>query len=97
MDEMSRADRFFAAVRLEQADRVPLFDFLFQQPLYEALIGRKPEAYNARDAVECALTLDNDGVWVPFGAFSGFRPGFFGRLRYGWNRAGLSGLSRRML
>lgn len=73
-DEMGRADRFFAAVRLEQPDRVPLFDFLFQQPLYEVLIGRRPEAYNARDAVECALALDNDGVWVPFGAFSGFRP-----------------------
>ena len=52
---------------------MPLFDFLFQQPLYEALIGHRPEGYNARDAVRCALALDHDGVWLPFGGFSGYQ------------------------
>ncbi|MBC7260822.1 MAG: hypothetical protein H5T63_02310, partial [Chloroflexi bacterium] len=71
---MTRQERFLTALKLEQPDRVPLFDFLFQQPLYEALIGRRPEAYNGPDAVRCALALDHDGVWLPFGGFSGYQP-----------------------
>lgn len=71
---MKRRERFLAAVRGEQPDRVPLFDFLFQQPLYGALIGHEPEGYNGPDAVECALALDHDGVWLPFGGFSGYQP-----------------------
>jgi uroporphyrinogen decarboxylase len=71
---MKRQERFLAALRREVPDRVPLFDFLFQQPLFQALIGRRPEGYNGRDAVECALALDHDGVWLPFGGFSGYQP-----------------------
>jgi uroporphyrinogen decarboxylase len=71
---MTRKQRFLTALKVQQPDRVPLFDFLFQQPLYEALIGHRPDSYNGRDAVGCALALNHDGVWVPFGGFSGFRP-----------------------
>jgi len=71
---VKRKDRFLAAVRGEAPDRVPMFDFLFQQPLYEGLIGRRPEGYNGPDAVACALALDHDGVWLPFGGFSGYQP-----------------------
>ena len=73
---MLRRERFLAALRKEQTDRLPMFDFLFQQPLYEELIGKKPDAYNGMDAVECALALDHDGVWIPFGGFSGLQPNF---------------------
>ncbi len=73
---MTRQERFLTALRGQQPDRVPLFDFLFQQPMYEALIGRRPESYNGRDAVACALALNHDGVWIPFGGFSGYRPKF---------------------
>jgi hypothetical protein len=51
-----------------------MYDFLFQQPLFEVLIGRKPVSYNARDAVACALALDHDLVWVPFGGARDFQP-----------------------
>ncbi len=71
---MKRKDRFLAALRRQPADRVPMSDFLFQQPMYEALIGRRPEAYNACDAIPCALALDHDAVWIPFGGFQGFEP-----------------------
>jgi uroporphyrinogen decarboxylase len=71
---MKRKERFLTAVRGELPDRVPMYDFLFQQPMYEVLIGRRPAGYNARDAVECALALDHDAVWVPFGGFSGYQP-----------------------
>jgi uroporphyrinogen decarboxylase len=51
-----------------------MFDFLFQQPMYQTLIGRPVGDYNARDAVQCALALEHDGVWVPFGGFFGYKP-----------------------
>lgn len=71
---MTRKERFLCAVECGVPDRVPMFDFLFQQPMYEALIGRRPRAYNARDAVPCALALAHDAVWIPFGRFSGYQP-----------------------
>jgi uroporphyrinogen decarboxylase len=73
---MTREKRFLTALKVQQPDRVPLFDFLFQQHMYEVLIGRRPENYNGRDAVACALALNHDGVWIPFGGFSGYRPEF---------------------
>jgi uroporphyrinogen decarboxylase len=79
---MTRKERFLTAVRGKQPDRVPMFDFLFQQPLYEALIERRPGAYNARDAVACALALNHDAVWVPFGGFNGFQPKFLDANTY---------------
>jgi uroporphyrinogen decarboxylase len=72
--QMNHQERFMAALRREIPDRVPMFDFLFQQPMYEHLIGRKPEGYNGKDAVECALALNHDAVWVPFGGFTGLQP-----------------------
>ena len=71
---MTRKERLLAALKREPVDRVPMFDFLFQRPMYEALIGRTPGGYNGRDAVDCALALEHDGVWLPFGGFSGFQP-----------------------
>jgi len=79
---MKRKERFMAAVRLQEPDRVPMFDFLFQQPMYEKLIGRKPETYNGRDAIECALALDHDGVWLPFGGFTGLKPKYLAENVY---------------
>jgi len=71
---MNRKQRFMAALHHQIPDRVPMFDFLFQQPIYAALIGHAPESYNGVDAVRCALALDHDGVWLPFGGFSGYQP-----------------------
>ena len=79
---MTRKQRFLTAVRGEQPDRVPIFDFLFQQPMYEALIGHAPGSYNAKDAVACALALDHDAVWLPFGGFNGFQPEFLDENTY---------------
>jgi uroporphyrinogen decarboxylase len=71
---MTPSQRFLAALRREIPDRLPKFDFLFQQPLYEHLIGRRPEGYNGRDAMELAMALNHDAVWVPFGGFTGLQP-----------------------
>jgi uroporphyrinogen decarboxylase len=67
-------ERFLGALVHDAIDRVPLFDFLFQKPLFKAMIGREPDTYNARDAMECTYALGLDAVWIPFGAFSGWQP-----------------------
>jgi len=71
---MTPKERFLAAMLCRPVDRVPLFDFLFQRPLFAELIGRTPDAYNARDAMELTGALGLDGVWIPYGCFSGWRP-----------------------
>lgn len=71
---MMPKERFLAAMRRQPVDRVPLFDFLFQRPLFTQLIGRTPGAYNARDAMDLTRALGLDAVWIPFGAFAGWAP-----------------------
>ena len=71
---MSPKERFLSAMRRLPVDRVPLFDFLFQRPLFTEMIGRTPDAYNARDAMDLTVALGLDGVWIPYGCFSGWRP-----------------------
>lgn len=55
-------------------DRVPMFDFLFQEPLYRDLIGHKPGSYNGPDALDLAIKLGHDGIWVPLAGFQGYSP-----------------------
>ena len=69
---MRPKDRFLAAMKRQPVDRVPLFDFLFQRPLFQEVIGRTPDAYNARDAVDLTVALGLDGVWIPYGCYSGW-------------------------
>jgi uroporphyrinogen decarboxylase len=72
---MRPKDRFLAALKRQPVDRVPLYDFLFQRPLFQELIGRTPDAYNARDAMDLTVAMGLDGVWIPFGCHSGWSPG----------------------
>jgi len=71
---MRPRDRFLAAIRRQPVDRVPMFDFLFQRPLFTEVIGRTPATYNARDAMDLTVALGLDGVWIPYGCFSGWTP-----------------------
>lgn len=71
---MRPKDRFLAAIRRQPVDRVPIFDFLFQRPLFTELIGRTPDAYNAKDAMALTSKLGLDGVWIPYGCFAGWSP-----------------------
>lgn len=70
---LNRKERFMAALKIQPVDRVPMFDFLFQKPLYEKLIGHRPDDYNSGDAIACALALDHDAVWIPFGTPDGYQ------------------------
>jgi len=69
---MNPKDRFLAALGRKPVDRVPLYDFLFQRPLFTELIGRTPEVYNAKDAMALTLAMGLDGVWIPYGCYSGW-------------------------
>ena len=73
---MNHKERFMAALRHQPTDRVPMFDFLFQRPLFQAMLGREPSDYNAADAIALSLALDLDGVWLPFGGFNGYQAKF---------------------
>jgi uroporphyrinogen decarboxylase len=79
---MNSKERFIKAVHRQPVDRVPLFDFLFQQPLYTELIGTTPESFNAIDAMKLTEVLNLDGVWIPYGAFAGWTPTKLTDTRY---------------
>jgi uroporphyrinogen decarboxylase len=79
---MTPKQRFLAAMQRQSVDRVPLFDFLFQRPLFTEMIGRTPASYNARDAMDLTVALGLDGVWIPFGAFAGWQPETLGTNVY---------------
>lgn len=72
--EMKPKQRFLVALKNKQPDKVPIFDFLFSRPLYEHVIGRRPETYNAFDVVECTLTLGLDAAYVIPGGNEGLQP-----------------------
>lgn len=69
---MRPKDRLLAALKHQPVDRVPLFDFLFQRPLFQELIGRTPDTYNARDAMDLTVAMGLDGVRIPYGCHSGW-------------------------
>lgn len=69
---MRSKERFLLALKRQPVDRVPLFDFLFQKPLFTELLGRTPDAYNARDAMDLTIAMGLDGVWIPYGCYSGW-------------------------
>jgi uroporphyrinogen decarboxylase len=65
-------ERFLLALKRQPVDKVPLFDFLFQRPLFTELVGRTPATYNARDAIDLTVAMGLDGVWIPYGCYSGW-------------------------
>lgn len=71
---MQSKERFLLALKRQPVDRVPLFDFLFQKPLFTELLGRTPDAYNARDAMDLTIAMGLDAVWIPYGCYSGWSP-----------------------
>jgi uroporphyrinogen decarboxylase len=66
-DAYTPKQRFLTALSGGQPDRVPLFDFLFSQNLYEQALGHKPEAYNSEDAIALTEALGLDGVHIAAG------------------------------
>jgi uroporphyrinogen decarboxylase len=69
---MTGRERFLTALMGGMPDRVPIFDFLDSNLFIQRVIGRKPEAYNARDVMEATLALGLDGAFIGYGGFGGY-------------------------
>ena len=69
---MTPRQRFLTAIRGEQPDRVPLFDFLDSIKLFEYLLGYKPESYNAKDVMLATEKLGLDAAFITYGGFAGY-------------------------
>lgn len=72
MPEMTPRERFLTALTGGVPDRVPIFDFLFDQSLYEHVIGRRPETLNVPDVVDLSFALGLDAVYASAGAPLGY-------------------------
>ena len=79
---MTSRERFLTAINGGQPDRVPMFDFLFQEPLYESLIGHRPGSFNGLDALALARKLGQDAIWVPLAGFQGYSPEWIDERTY---------------
>ena len=66
-------ERFLTALTGGVPDRVPLFDFLFDQSLYQHVLGRSPDTYNGEDAIDLSVALGLDAVYVPTGGPRGYQ------------------------
>jgi len=69
---MTGKQRFVTALKGGKPDRVPIFDFLDSNLFIERLIGRRPEAYNARDVMEATLAYGLEGAFIGYGGFGGY-------------------------
>jgi uroporphyrinogen decarboxylase len=72
-ETLTPKQRFLTVLAGGQPDRVPLFDFLFSQNLYEHILGHKPETYNSEDAIALTNALALDGVQIAAGAADTFQ------------------------
>ncbi len=70
MDTMTPRQRFLTALRCEQPDRVPIFDWLNNPAHYEAVLGEHPGYFNGALAARLAKALGMDAVWVPAGGYN---------------------------
>ncbi len=66
-------ESFMKALYLEEQDRVPLFDFIFNPKIFREVLGRFPPV-GAKDWVECTKRMGLDGLWVPGDSPEGFTP-----------------------
>lgn len=69
---MTGKERFMTAMRLEEPDRVPLFDFLFNPEIFKTVLDRFPPQ-GAEDWVKCTKKLGLDALWLAPDAPEGFR------------------------
>lgn len=66
---MQSRERFLTALRCEQPDRVPIWDWVNNPALYEFYLGQTPQFFDARLAVQLSRALGLDAAWIPAGGF----------------------------
>jgi uroporphyrinogen decarboxylase len=68
---MDSKERFITALYKKVPDRIPIFDFIFSQKIIEKSTGIYPNTYTSELAIKTAEILGHDGIWIPFGGYSG--------------------------
>lgn len=79
---MNPRERLLCAMRGGVPDQVPIFEWPFNLDLYDTLLGRRPTAYNGRDAACVGLALGLDGIPVADSAAADYRPAWIDARRY---------------
>ncbi len=69
---MTRKERFINALRGEQVDKIPIFDFLDSKKLVKHFTKNEPSEYLASDIMAVTKALNLDGAFIPFGGFAGY-------------------------
>src|SRR3972149_10373599 len=69
---MNSKECFISTLQLKKTDRIPVFDFLDSQDLFEFLTGKRPVNYDVKLALECCFKLNLDAVWAPYGGIAAF-------------------------
>lgn len=65
-------DRFMKTLYLEEPDRIPLFDFIFNPNIFREVLGHFPPM-GAGDWVECTRKMHLDALWLAGDAPKNFR------------------------
>lgn len=65
----SPRERILKALHGILPERIPVFDFLFSQKLFQDILGRKPDLYNFEDVIDLAFALRFDAIFIPFGGY----------------------------
>jgi uroporphyrinogen decarboxylase len=65
-------ERFMRALYLEEPDRIPFFDFIFNPNIFKEVLGRFPPA-GAKDWVECTKKMGLDALWLAGDAPKAFK------------------------
>ena len=79
MTTMVPRERFLTALRCQQPDRVPVWDWVNNPALYQAMLGQTPRFFDGGLAARLSKALGLDAVWVPAGGFMGLVDG-----RWNW-------------
>jgi uroporphyrinogen decarboxylase len=71
MTTMVPRERFLTALRCQQPDRVPVWDWVNNPALYQAMLGQTPRFFDGGLAARLSKALGLDAVWAPAGGFMG--------------------------
>ena len=71
---MTGRQRLLCALRHEEADFVPIFEWIYSTPLLKEVLGFVPDTFHIPSILKCGEKIGYDFAFAPFLGLSGFRP-----------------------
>lgn len=71
---MTGRERLLSAIRHEEADYVPIFEWVYSRPLLQEVLGFVPETFHMPTIFKCCEKIGYDFAFATFLGLSGFRP-----------------------